>query len=194
MKLMVSVLIAIFLFAGLLDAQNNISLGFNSGVAIPTGDFGDGFDLGFGGNAIFVYHLSPNTDLTGSAGYLTWNDGKGSIDPTYSSIPVLFGIKYLFGKNKLHGYGSAELGVHFTSLDLPEVNITPGETYGGKQSSAYFGWGIGAGLLYNISDKVDLDFSAKYNMIVVGEENSYDQKSTSVDYFSVMLGFLFAIN
>jgi len=193
MKRIFSVLIVLFLFVGLINAQNKMALGFSGGAAIPTGDFADGFDLGWGGNALFVYHLSPNADFTASAGYITWS-GKDSIDATYSSIPVLLGIKYLFGKGKVHGYGIGELGVHFTTLDLPEVDLGEGETFGGKQSNAYFGWAIGAGLLYNISDKVDLDFSAKYNMILVGEENSYDQKSTSVDYFSVMLGLLFAIN
>jgi opacity protein-like surface antigen len=193
MKKIYSVFIILFLFAGLINAQSKIALGFNGGAGIPTGDFADGFDLGWGGNALFVYHISPNADFTGSAGYVTWS-GKDSIDATYSSIPVLLGFKYLFGKGKVHGYGSAELGVHFTTLDLPEVDLGEGETFGGKESNAYFGWALGAGLLYNISEKIDLDFSAKYNMILVGEENSYDQKSTSVDYFSIMLGLLFAIN
>jgi len=192
-KKIFSVLVVLVLVSGLINAQGKISIGVNGGAAIPTGDFGDGFDLGWGGNALFVYHINPNVDLTGSAGYITWS-GKDSINATYSSIPVLLGIKYLFGKEKVHGYGSAELGVHFTTLDLPVVDLGEGETFGGTESNTYFGWALGAGLLYNISDKVDIDFSAKYNMILVGEENSYDQKSTSVDYFSVMLGVLFAIN
>lgn len=193
MKKIYSVLIVIFLFAGLINAQSKIALGFNGGAGIPTGDFADGFDLGWGGNALFVYHISPNADFTGSAGYITWS-GKDSIDATYSSIPVLIGARYLFGKDKFHGYGSAELGAHFVTLDTPEYQIAEGETLGGSKTDTYFGWGIGAGLLYNINEKIDLDFSAKYNMILVGEENSYDQKSTSVDYFGVMLGLLFAIN
>jgi len=193
MKKIMTVLFTMFLFTVLANAQGKIALGFNGGAGIPTGDFADGFDLGWGGNALFVYHVNPAVDLTGSAGYITWS-GKDSVDATYTSIPVLFGVKYLFGKGNVHGYGSGEVGVHFTTLDLPEVDIAPGETLGGKTSSAYFGWALGAGLLYNISKTVDVDLSAKYNMIVVGEENSYDQKSTTVDYFSIMLGFLFAVN
>jgi len=193
MKKIFSILIVSFLFSGLLTAQSKISIGFNGGAAIPTGDFGDGFDLGWGGNALFVFHISPNADLTASAGYISWS-GKDSVDATFSSIPVLFGAKYLFGSDKVHGYGSAELGVHFTTLDLPEIDLGAGEVFGGKQSNTYFGWAIGAGLLYNINEKIDLDFNVKYNMIAIGEENSWDQKSTSADYISIMLGLLFALN
>jgi len=192
MKKIFSVLFVLILFVSLTNAQSKMSLGLNGGTAIPTGDFADGFDLGWGGNALFAYHVSPNADLTASAGYISWS-GKDSVDATYSSIPVLFGAKYLFGKDKVRGYGSAELGVHFTTLDLPEYNVG-GVMFGGKQSDVFFGWGIGAGVMFKVGEKVDLDLSAKYNMIVVGEENSWDQQSTSIDYFGIMLGVWFDLN
>ncbi len=198
MKKILSVLVVLVLFTSLINAQGKISLGVNGGAAIPTGDFGDDFDLGWGGNALFVYHISPNADITGSAGYLFWNakdaeDGT-AINVTFSSIPVMIGARYLFGKEKFFGYGSAELGVHFTTLDLPEVDLGEGETFGGSESNTYFGWALGAGVLYKINEKIDLDLSAKYNMIVIGEEDSWNQKSTSADYISVMLGVLFGLN
>jgi|MudIll2142460700_1097286.scaffolds.fasta_scaffold14494_4 opacity protein-like surface antigen len=193
MKKIYSVLIVLFLFTGLINAQGKIALGFNGGAAIPTGDFGDDFDMGWGGNALFIYHISPNADFTGSVGYITWS-GKDSIDATYSSIPVLIGVRYLFGKEKIFGYGSAELGAHFTTLDLPEIDLGEGEVFGGSESNTYFGWALGAGLLYKINEKLDLDFSAKYNMILVGEEDSWNAESTSIDYISLMLGLEFGLN
>jgi hypothetical protein len=48
--------------------------------------------------------------------------------------------------------------------------------------------------MFRVGEKVDLDLSAKYNMIVVGEENSWDQQSTSIDYFGIMLGVWFGLN
>jgi opacity protein-like surface antigen len=198
MKRILSVLLVVFLVAGFINAQGKIALGFNGGAAIPTGDFGDDFDMGWGGNALFIYHISPNADFTGSAGYLFWNakdaeDGT-AINVTFSSIPVLIGARYLFGKEKIFGYGSAELGAHFTTLDLPEVDLGEGEVFGGSESNTYFGWALGAGLLYKINEKLDLDFSAKYNMILVGEEDSWNQESTSIDYISLMLGLEFGLN
>ena len=198
MKKLFSVLVVLVFFTGLINAQGKISLGVNGGTAIPSGDFGDDFDLGWGGNALFVYHISPNADITGSAGYLFWNakdmeDGTSS-DVTFSSIPVMIGARYLFGKEKFFGYGSAEIGAQFTTLDLPEVDLGEGEVFGGSESNTYFGWALGVGALYKINEKIDLDLSAKYNMMIVGEEDSWNQESTSVDYISVMLGVLFALN
>jgi len=49
------ILFAIILSATtLIHAQGKMALGINGGVALPLGDFGDGFDMGFGGNAIFI--------------------------------------------------------------------------------------------------------------------------------------------
>ena len=30
-----------------------MALGLNGGIALPMGDFADGYDMGFGGNALF---------------------------------------------------------------------------------------------------------------------------------------------
>ena len=69
----------------------------------------------------FVYHASPNADVTFTAGYLTWS-GKDSSDVTFSSIPVMVGGKYLFGKGKFLPYINGELGAHFVTFDMPELN------------------------------------------------------------------------
>jgi opacity protein-like surface antigen len=185
MKRILSVLMVVFLAAGFINAQSKMALGINAGIALPMGDFGDNYDMGFGGNALFVYHASPNADVTFTAGYLTWS-GKDSNDVTFSSIPVMVGGKYLFGKDKLHGYVNGELGAHFVTVDLPEYEIL-GETYGGgSESDTYFGWGAGAGVLYQIGHNMDLDFNVKYNMIM--------SENTSTDYVSIMIGLLFGLN
>jgi opacity protein-like surface antigen len=62
-----------------------------------------------------------------------------------------------------------------------------GQTFGGgSESKTYFGWGAGAGFLYQIGSNMDLDFNAKYNMIM--------SEDTSTDYVSVMVGLLFGLN
>ena len=184
MKKVLSVLFVVFFVAGFINAQGKMALGFNAGIAFPMGDFGDGFDMGFGGSAIFAYHASPNADVTVSAGYLTWS-GKDESNVTFSSIPVMVGGKYLFGKGKFHPYVAGELGAHFVSVDLPEY-VIEGITFGGGSSSdTYFGWGAGAGFLYQIGNNMDLDFNAKYNMIM--------SEGNSSDYVSVMVGLLFGL-
>lgn len=186
MRKILSALLVAFLVAGFINAQGKMALGFNAGVALPMGDFGDGYDMGFGGNALFAYHANPNVDVTLSAGYLTWS-GKDALDGlNFNSIPVMVGAKYLFGKDKFHPYIAGELGVHFVSVDLPEYEFE-GETFGGGSSSdTYFGWGAGAGFLFQLGSNMDLDVNAKYNGI--------SSSGGSSDYVSVMVGLLFGLN
>jgi opacity protein-like surface antigen len=180
MRKVLSVLFVVLFFAGFINAQGKMALGFNAGVALPMGDFGDGYDMGFGGNALFVYHASPNVDVTGSAGYLTWS-GKDAIDgSTFSSIPIMVGARYLFGQGKFHPYIGAELGMHFTSFDFEFMGVDY------SASDSYFGWGAGAGFLYQIGNNMDLDVNARYNSIA-GEGGSSD-------YVSILVGLLFGLN
>lgn len=185
MKKILSVLLVVFLVSGFINAQGKMALGFNAGIALPMGDFADGYDMGFGGNALFAYRVSPNVDVTLSGGYLTWS-GKDALDGlNFSSIPVMVGAKYLFGKEKFNPYVAGELGVHFTTVDLPEYEFE-GQTFGGGSSSdTYFGWGAGAGFLYQIGNNMDLDVNARYNSIAA--------EGGSSDYVSVMVGLLFGL-
>ena len=178
------ILFAIILSATtLIHAQGKMALGINGGVALPLGDFGDGFDMGFGGNAIFIYHTSPNSDVTVTVGYLTWS-GKDSSDLTFSSIPVMVGGKYLFGKGKFNPYINGELGVHFATAETPEYVIN-GQTYGGSVSDTYFGWGAGGGFLYKLGQNMNLDFNVRYNGIA--------SEGNSSNYVSILVGLLFGL-
>ena len=70
--------------------------------------------MGFGGQGNFAYHINPMLDVTASVGYLTWS-GKEA-DYTFSSVPVLAGVRYYFGKDKFKPYVAGELGMHFTTV------------------------------------------------------------------------------
>ena len=72
MKQLLSVLLLAVLFTGFIHAQGKMALGVQGGVAIPMGDFGDAYKMGFGGQGTFAYHVNPMIDVTGSVGYLTW--------------------------------------------------------------------------------------------------------------------------
>ncbi|GIK62042.1 MAG: outer membrane beta-barrel protein [Ignavibacteriota bacterium] len=184
MKKILAVLFVLLLVAGYTNAQGKIALGVNAGIALPMGDFGDGYDMGFGGNALFAYHVNPNVDVTGSAGYLTWS-GKDALDgSTFSSIPVMVGARYLFGQGQFHPYIGAELGMHFSNFDY-EYELM-GVTYSGSESDSYFGFGAGAGFLYRVGNNMDLDVNAKFNSI--------SSEGSASNYVSVMVGLLFGLN
>ena len=115
MKQLLFVLLLAVLFTGFINAQGKMALGVQAGIALPMGDFGDVYDMGFGGTATFAYHINPMLDITGSVGYLTWS-GK-DLDYTFSSVPVLVGVRYYFGQGKFHPYVTGELGMHFNHLN-----------------------------------------------------------------------------
>ena len=184
MKQLLSVILLAVLFTGFIQAQGKMAAGVQAGIAIPMGDFGDGYKMGFGGAGNFVYHINPMLDVTGSIGYLTFS-GKEA-DYTFSSIPVLAGIRYAFGKGNLNPYASGELGLHFGTFDTPEI-VSPGfgTIGGGSASSTDFGIALGAGFLYQLSPKLDLDVNAKFNNIF--------SEGSSTSFISIMAGVLVAL-
>jgi len=180
MKKILAVLFVLLLVAGYTNAQGKIALGVNAGIALPMGDFGDGYDMGFGGNALFAYHVNPNVDVTGSAGYLTWSGKDANDGATFSSIPVMVGARYLFGQGQFHPYIGAELGMHFANFSYEFMGVDY------SSSDSYFGWGAGAGFLYRVGNNMDLDVTAKYNSI--------SSEGSASDYVSVFVGLLFGLN
>jgi hypothetical protein len=188
MKKLIVITFCLFLVAGTVSAKGNMFVGANAGVSIPLGDFGKAYNLGFGGAGIFMYQLNAMLGLTGSIGYLRYG---GDNDISFSSIPLLFGGRYMFGKGDTKPYGTAELGLHFSSADAPTVSFTnpiTGQTQtlgGGSASSTNFGIGFGGGVLHPLSKNLYLDANAKFNIIMTSGSSS--------TYISVMAGVLAAI-
>ena len=185
MKKILSFLFVFLLFSSITFSQNTgISLGAQAGIAIPMGDFGDGYKMGFGGQGNFAYKINPMLNVTGSIGYLTWS-GKEA-DFTFSSVPVMVGARYSFGKGKFNPYAAGELGLHFSSFSVPEVVIPGfGTIGGGSASSTDFGIAVGLGFLYQLGPKLDLDVNAKFNNIF--------REGSSTNFINIMAGVLVAL-
>jgi len=171
--------LVLFVLAFSLSINAQSKVGIQGSLALPMGDFGDGYGLGFGGTATYMYMVNPNLAVTGSAGYVTWS-GKDLLDgATFSSIPVLAGVRYMFGGGgKFMPYGMAQLGMHFVSSEVEIPSYTVGGfTVGGgtvSASDSFFGFGAGLGFLYQLSDKMNLDVNAGYDVISTsGSSSSY---------------------
>ena len=65
-------------------------------IAVPMGDFGDAFDMGFGASATFEMPFGKQLVGFAEVGYITWS-GK-SDGYSASAIPVMAGAKYFIGK------------------------------------------------------------------------------------------------
>ena len=203
MKRFVSVLAVfaiIVLFAGFTNAQSKMAVGVQGGIAIPMGDFGDAVDLGFGGQGNFAFTVSPSLQVTGSLGYNTWSYKTESdiASGTFSSVPLLAGIRYTFPSKGFEPYVMAQLGVHFISSKF-EINYDPllfktngvsstnatQATYEFSESSTKFGFGAGVGFLLPLGPKLDLDVNATFNSI--------STEGSATNYIGIMAGVLVAL-
>jgi hypothetical protein len=180
MKKVLFTVLILLMVVSLTQAQSKGDMGIaaQAGIALPTGDFGDVYDMGFGGKAVFMYHLNPNMALTGSAGYLTWSRKSDFGDGTFGTIPVLAGIRYFLGKGDFKPYLTGEAGLFLSnfSYDVTIVNpftgTTISQTY--DDSGSDFGIALGGGFFLPLGKSMKLDVSANYNMIfTTGSTTSY---------------------
>jgi Outer membrane protein beta-barrel domain len=163
MKKTILILLVSLFFISNVNAQvGKMQAGGQVGISIPIGTLGDGANLGFGFQGNFLYGITPIIDLTGSIGYVTW--GTDTDNVSFSSVPLTFGGRYYFQRGEFTPYGLAELGIHFSSVDIPSVHIG-GITYGGgSASNSDIGIGLGGGFLYDLGS-VKLDVTGKINIV-----------------------------
>ncbi len=91
-------------------------LGADIGLGIPTGDFADMVNAGFGLNGIFSYFLQNNLLITGSIGYWTFGKDEGGVEFSFNTIPLNGGLNYRFSsQSQFIPYIGAEALFFFNS-------------------------------------------------------------------------------
>ncbi len=193
MKKILTISIALFLFSNILFGQmSNTAIGLNGTFSIPIGDFNDVAKMGYGVSGSFFYNLSDYFQFTGTVGYLAWGGDKIEIGNTIleatepaTSIPILVGARYYLDDKELNPYISGELGLHvFTSAGTKsetggvETDKVKGET------NPYFGFGLGGGFVYELSNDIKVDSNLQYNIINAEE---------AIGYFALEIGFIVGI-
>jgi hypothetical protein len=102
-------------------AAKTKTIGLDGGIAMPTGDMGDGVGFGVGVLGRFEMPLRPKLVLTGRAGYIhhmakeaagvPGGDGGGP-EVSVGEILLLGGARYAFSQKPRSAiYGAAELGI-----------------------------------------------------------------------------------
>ncbi len=162
MKTILSLLIVVLLSFTSLNAQNNMSLGGGLVVSLPMGDFGESANTGFGATAVFELSFMPQLVGVANIGYISY--GTDVDELSFSSVPLLFGVKYFFIPG-VGFYGIGQLGFNFfsASVDIPEIS-----GYGGgsvSTTSTEFTFVIGAGYQLPVGSNVYLDFNGTFNLI-----------------------------
>jgi len=149
-------------------AVNKISVGPE--FALPIGDFGDVYNLGFGGSVQGELNVAKSLNLTGSAGYISiapkkaWKD----LGATNSGvIPLKAGAKYYFGGNF---YGAGELGAAIFT-----------ENNGGTA----FSYAPTLGASFSVADKSSIDLGIRYE--------GWSKNSTTLSFIGIRAAFAFGL-
>jgi opacity protein-like surface antigen len=188
MKKVILIIAAIIAININVNAQSKISLGVNGGLSIPVTELGRVYSITPSAEINAGYRLLPDMDLILTAGYSNFkyrnenlNDDIHTIDKnanmneawTAMVIPVTAGIRYQFDpiSKKVFPYGTAELGAFYSSFDkrlggsivLTGSNITT--LAATKESQLGVGLVLGIGTFFNITPRISVDVSVKYNFV-----------------------------
>lgn len=174
MKITKVVLFALFLSAGFTGAQSKLGISIQGAYSLPIGSFGDSYKAGYGGLGTVTYSVGKNLDITATAGYLTY-DNKIIEGATSSTLLILGGVRYYLTGNTFRPYLTAQAGIYSckTKIDavLPGMILSSGTT-------TDLGFAGGAGFLYKLGEKLDLDINAVIN----GSGNNFVNLSAGVHF------------
>src|SRR3546814_89535 len=94
-------------FANAQQGFHTISAGAE--VALPLGDFGEAYGIGFGATGKAFYGITEQGDITGTLGYIHFGmkDKSESISGSTGMIPIMFGYHHDFGGL----YGEPQIGL-----------------------------------------------------------------------------------
>ncbi|ROL60579.1 hypothetical protein D9V87_00745 [Bacteroidetes/Chlorobi group bacterium MS-B_bin-24] len=165
---LVSIIFSQSAFAQRGRSFSKMTIGGEIGLGIPTGDFSDGANTGFGLNGVFSYFIQPDLAITGSLGY--WSFGaKGSNEvakATFSTIPLNAGIQYRFPASGFYPFIGAETFLFFNSVSVEYLG------YKSSDSETNFGFVPLVGGAFKIAPNLELRVSLKYTIIFTSGSNT----------------------
>jgi opacity protein-like surface antigen len=143
---------------------------FSAGLelALPMGDFGDAYPLGYGLSLGGELPFADKFGATLTAGYTLLSVDSDLKDFVKSSgmIPVQAGIKYYISEAQDGLYFHGQIGVHSLSVTTEDITIFGQTTKGTTESDTNLSFALGAG--YFISESIDLGL--RYNIITSSED------------------------
>jgi hypothetical protein len=163
MKKIIASLVVLFAFATVNAQEGFHKIGVGAEVALPMGNFGDGFSTGFGATGKVFYGISEDGDITGTIGYLHFGmKSSDFVSGHVGMIPLQFGYRHNFSGF----YAEPQLGFMFVSskVELKGMGGLFGDA-SGTASETKFSLGIGGGyefgnwdlgLRYQIVDQANI--------------------------------------
>jgi len=169
-----------------------MGVGINAGVYLPIGVLNDSYNTGYGGEASFIYRFNRSFEiaLTGGMSYYKADeeylknrllkqlegideeiniDAVVDIEAPLNLYPLVFTIKYLYGKKKFKPYFFFEGGIFFYDVTYsgsikvtngPEIKLPDSIE---KESSTSLA--LGGGFLSSITKRLFLDIKARWGIM-----------------------------
>jgi hypothetical protein len=160
-----------------------VSLGAE--LALPTGDFGESYPLGYGASLGYEQPIGEKLGVTLQVGYIMLgiDDAVSAFIDKSSMMPIQVGAKYYLKERGAGLYAHVQGGVHSLSvttkdLDLGFFGTIPGTT----SSDSYLSGALGVG--YMLNDKIDVGL--RYN--IIAPDSDVDGADAS-SYLGVRLAY-----
>ncbi len=187
--------VLIFLIFSLLSLTPiiaQIGVAANAGVYLPVGELSNSYNTGYGGEASFIYRFNPSFEIALTGGLSVFQadkenlenrlleelddineeiniDAEIAVEAPLNLYPLVFSIKYLYGKKKFKPYFFFEGGVFFYDIIYSgSINIINGPDIAlpesiEKESSTTLA--LGGGFLSSLTKKLFLDVKAKWSIM-----------------------------
>lgn len=184
---------ALALAGGLMAQESRISAGLE--LALPMGDFGEAYGIGFGVTLGFEAPISDNLGFIAQAGYMSFSGKDITVGPVTvetdaaGMIPVQVGLKYYFTDNQEGFYAGLLTGVHMQSVKEMELVGTTLE----EKTSMKTNFGVAPLVGYIVGENIDI--ALRYQMIFAeGVEvtaSGVEEKTVTNSYLGVRLAYMF---
>src|SRR3546814_398684 len=124
------------------------TVGAGAEVALPMGDFGNAYGIGFGATGKAFYGITEKGDISGTLGYIHFRmkDDSDMMSGSMGMIPIMFGYRHDFGGL----YGEPQLG-----LMMLRSKVTFNDSMGlglsnlsGSSSTSKISFGLGGGYVF----------------------------------------------
>ena len=165
-----------------------INVGANFLIGLPSGDWGDGVNTGFGGVIEGNYLINDDLSVGLEIGFASFGVEVG--DGSISQIPITAKVEYFFLEDEFRPFVGLGLGYYAgnTKITIP---------FFGEQTASMGGFGITprVGALYQVSDLVGLVLNIQYNLLlsqsVEGESIDSDART---NFIGIGIGARFTIS
>lgn len=165
--------------------QRSFGLGFSVGAGFPTGEFEKDPNPGFGFKGFFGFGLSNNFEIYTSFGFYSFQGDTELEDDdpddilyqdggSFIALPFAFGIRYYLLYSDFKPYVMLNGAINFNKYNAPKILNSDNEVSGGGSVNVTeFGYNVGAGTLYKIGRRTDLEFVALYNSVLDGDKGKF---------------------